>query len=586
MTERVSTAPPLGLSLLLASIVAAAHLLFARLSVAVPYVFGDEAGYLTKAAALAGVPTDAYSSYYPGYALLLAPLYALSPDTLTIYAAVQGLNALLSGLAAWLLLALSGELAPTQPVGRRWLAVLVIAGYPAFLAYSAFALSENLFVPLVLLLALLLVRQVRESRRRNVFALAGASALLVLVHPKGAVVVAALHLGWTAGTWRRGTERRLALLSLALAVGTFVLLHGLGERFFRHRMGFYSDGISGHYPGVGEMLRELASLLTMHRVATLTLDSLGQLFYLGVASFGWTLLGVAALAADACKPVSRPERDVPVERAEVRRAYAVFALLALLGTVAMTAFFLRGGDRIDHRFFGRYDEGVVALAMLAAWLRPFGARAWCLAAVSIAAMGAVLLLRLGMRLDGPFVPLNVSGLQFWRLLGEQVIGTESLHLGAIVGGGSLLVAAMSLVARRMLPTLATGCFFVFGSVLASLGYLRPESDINAARHRVADYLHAHYPAIACVDYDIRASEYWQRYNDQVTLLPIRMHESAVTPLQPGDAEHGRTQARCSDLVISATPRLDRFYPGARLLQRENGSKESLWWVPRDRSGRR
>jgi hypothetical protein len=265
---------------------------------------------------------------------------------------------------------------------------------------------------------------------------------------------------------------------------------------------------------------------------------------------------------------------------EARRAYAVFALLALLGTVAMTAIFLRNGDRIDHRFFGRYDEGVVALAMLAAWLRPFGARAWYLAAAFIAVAGAVLVFRFGVRLHGPFVPLNVSGLQFWRLLGDGVIDDENLRLGAIVVGSSLLVAAMGLAARRALPSLATGCFFVFGAVLAGLGYLKPVSDINAARHRVADYLHAHYPAVACVDYDIRHSEYWQRYNDQVTLLPIRMHESLVTPSPKDDAGRRRTQARCSELVISATPRLERFYPGARLLQRESGSKESLWWVPR------
>jgi hypothetical protein len=328
------------------------------------------------------------------------------------------------------------------------------------------------------------------------------------------------------------------------------------------------------------MLHELASLLTLHRAFAFALDGLGQVFYLGVASFGWTLLGMATLAMVAWKPDSPPRADGVAEHADARRAYAVFALLALLGTVAMTAIFLRDGDRIDHRFFGRYDEGVVALAMLAGWQRPFDARAWCLAAVFIAASGAVLVLGLGVHLHGPFVPLNVSGLQFWRLLGENVIDARNLQLGAIVVGSSVLVAAMGLAGRRLLRLLATGSFFIFGAVLASLGYLKPESDINAAHHRVADYLQMHYPVIACVDYDIGHSEYWQRYNDQVALLPIRMHESMVTPSPTDDSRRRRPRARCSNLVISATPRLERFYPGARLLQRESGSKESLWWVPR------
>ncbi|MEI7037164.1 hypothetical protein [Fulvimonas yonginensis] len=553
----------------LAGAVAALHLVFARASVTVPYVFGDEAGYLTKAAALAGLATDAYSSYYPGYALWLAPLYALEPHTLAIYPWVQWINAVLAGAGAWLLLALADAFAPDRPAHVRWLAAAALGCYAPALAYSAFALSENLFIPWVLLLAWLLLRAVEQPTRRRALALALAAAGLMLIHPKGVPAVVALGLGWLAGVRSRG---RVEWLRVSAWVGGAVLLflatHRVAEVFFRHRMGYYSDGVSGHYPGAREVLAQLTAALSPGPLQAMALQAAGQLLYLGVASCGLVLVGLVRAESAASSGA---------------RACDVFGRTALVLTVVMTAFFMRDGGRVDALFYGRYDEGVVALVMLPVLLRPPPGRAWWLCAGLVAALGGLLVMAYGSRLEGEVVQLNVFGAQLWRFLGG--VGARHLQIAVLAGAGAASVALLGLLRRwRGLPALV-GVLFLVGAWQGSIAYLSPESRTNAGRHRIADRIHRDFAQVPCVDYDARAWEYWQRFNDQVLLLPARMHEAAVSPLAPGQPDDGRTHARCSDLVISATPDLQRWYPGARLLQRESGSQERLWWIPRQARGR-
>lgn len=571
---------PVPGSIALILFVIAVHVAFARFSVAVPYVFGDEAGYLTKAAVLAGLRTDAYSSYYAGYALLLAPLFAVSPHVLEIFPLIQLLNASLAGIWVWLLLALARMLAPCRSLPRRWLVAGALGCYPSFLAYSSFALSENLFVLLVLWQSYLLLRCIDQGRRRHVCLLVVACAWLMFTHPKGIPVVLALHLAWWLVAPRvPRPERRRVYLSLTLAIALFGVLHVLLERVFRHRMGFYGDGIVGHYPGAKALLDQLRALASTDGVAAFALDILGQMFYLSVASFGVLLLGIAA----AVKWVRGRPCGVAGEARPGDRALALFALLALGSTMLMTAFFMWPGDRLDHRMFGRYDEGVVAPLLLMGLIHRSSARAWLVAATAIAVLGGVLLAGWGSSLHGAFVQLNVFGLQLWQLPGVMAVGSRSLDLAAIAVGGTLLTASFGLVARRGCLPIVVMVLFLFCAWQGSVVYLKPESDANARSHRVADYLHARFPALDCVDYDIEHSEYWQRYNDQVTLLPIRMHEIRGV----SEAAIERSQAfgrRCSDLVISANPRLGSLYPGATLLMREGGSREWLWSIPRSRIG--
>jgi hypothetical protein len=579
--ERADPPPHLraAASWLVFALVALAHLVFARLSVAVPYVFGDEAGYLTKAAALAGLRTDAYSSYYPGYSLLLAPLYGIEPHTQAIYDAVQILNALLAGVTAVLLFGLARELAPRQSPLRQGAAALAATSYAPFMAFSAFALSENLFLPLVAWLGLRLVRQLRQPTRGSVPLIGLAGAWLMLTHPKAAAVIAALYGAWMVGVWRE--RRRLEpLLALAVTGALFVTAHHGLDALFRQRLGYYADGVTGHYPAASTVLRDVGGLLSLDGITAFGLNLAGQLFYLGVASAGLLLVGAGMLWA------SWFQRRAPPQAAETRvveigyRAYALFALLSLAFTLLMTAFFMQHGPRVDHLFYGRYDEGVAMLLLLPALMRPSSRYLWTAAAAAVAALGLLLVFVRGAVIHGEVVQLSIIGMQLWNAMDPGAVGLDRIDLAFIAVAGTLSTLCLGAFARRpVLPWLAAALFLA-GAVAASRSYLRPESDTNARKVQIVDYIHRHFPDLRCVDYDIRRGDYWSRFNYQVTLLPIRQHESAVGPLWPGVPEDGRSHARCSDLVISTYAGMDRRYREARLLVQEAGSEERLWLIPR------
>lgn len=561
----------------LAGAVAALHFAFARASVAVPYVFGDEAGYLTKAAAIAGVATDAYSSYYPGYALWLAPLYAITPDTLAIYPWIQGLNALLAGACAWLLLGLAWKVAPDRPASIRWMAAAAVACYAPTLAYSAFALSENLFIPGVLLLAVLLLREVARPELGNRVAIMLAGAGLMLTHPKGVPVMAALCLGWLVGAWPRSRQDCARALGwTAGGVLLFVCLHKATDAFFRHRMGYYGDGVSGHYPGAGALLAMFAQSLRAGHIRTMAEQLAGQLLYLGVATFGLALVGLSGWRGRF------RQGPAACDQTRMARAYGVFACASLVLTMLMTAFFMQdAATRVDAWFYGRYDEGVVGLVMLAALLHPPGRRVWWLAAAALGALGFVLTAAHGSEPTGEVVELNVFGAQLWRFLGA--VGNDHVNIVALAVAGSISIVLMGWLARSIVLPITMGALFLLAAFQGSAGYLRPSSEINASRHRIPDRIHRDFAGMPCVDYDIHASEYWQRFNEQVLLLPVRIHETAVSPSAAGQPDDGRTHARCSDLVISTATDLARRYPVARLLESESGSQEKLWWIPREKS---
>lgn len=568
-------------SWLVFAVVALAHLVFARLSVAVPYVFGDEAGYLTKAAALAGLRTDAYSSYYPGYSLLLAPLYGIDPHTQAIYGAVQMLNALLCGVTAVMLLGLARELAPRQSPLRQGVAATAVACYAPFMAFSAFALSENLFLPLVAWLALRFVRQLRRPTRGSVPLIGLAGAWLMLTHPKAAAVIVALYGAWLVGVWR-DRRRFEPLLALAVTGALFVVAHRGLDALFKQRLGYYADGVTGHYPGASTVVQEVGRLFSPDVLAAFGLNVAGQLFYLGVASAGLVLVGAGMVGASWFRRRAAASIQVAKTRGAdgAYRAFALFALLSLVFTTLMTAFFMQDGPRVDHLFYGRYDEGVVMLLLLPALLRPSSRYLWMAAAAVIAALGLLLVFVRGAVIHGEVVQLSIIGMQLWNALDAGAVGRDGIDLAFIAVAGTLSTLCLGAFARRpVLPWLAAALFLA-GAVVASRGYLRPESEANARKVQIVDYIHRHFPDVRCVDYDIRRGDSWSRFNYQVTLLPIRQHESAVGPLWPGVSDDGRSRARCSDLVISTYAGMDRRYRRARLLVQEAGSEERLWLVPR------
>ncbi|HEX7112704.1 MAG TPA: hypothetical protein VF216_09685 [Mizugakiibacter sp.] len=553
--------------LLLCTSVATLHLVYALASVAVPYVFGDEAGYLLKAAALDGVRTDAYSSYYPGYSLLIAPAFWLASDPAAVFRVVQVLNALLWGVAAWAMLALGRRLAPEARARELYGAAALVSLYPAFLAFSCFALSENALTPLVLLLALLMLRLIERPTSARALLLGAGTGLLLLTNPRAAAVGVALLAALLPWAWR--TRRWVPYLRVAAAAAVgFASLHLASRAFFLHELHLSGGAVRGHYPGMRALTGQLLALAAPAEAAKVATAAAGQAAYLIAGSVGLAAVGAVCLL--------RWLRHAD----EARRMFARFALASLALTLLMTAFFMRGDARIDLLFYGRYSEDVIALVLLPGALLGAGRRVWYGAALLLFAFGAVLIAVYGATARGWTVEINVIGLELYRWLGAPTVGVSGIGIAAIAVSGAILLGMLGRLAGTAALRPLLGTTFAVGAFAASCGYLRPESDFHAPQHSIARAIKAVPLTGRCVLYDLGAADYWGRYNYQYFLLPLRMR--AVTLSGPRAAAD--LPRRCAgpqgQWIISSNANLDRRLPEAQLVMREQASEQRLWWLPR------
>ncbi|MFL5310653.1 MAG: hypothetical protein ACJ79H_09405, partial [Myxococcales bacterium] len=187
----------------------------------------------------ASVDGRVISSYWPGFALLLAPFAALGVPWL--------LNPLLGGATLWIVWRLTRRLSPS-PSAAGW-ALLLTAASPAFAvnAISFYSMGAHL------LFNLLFVSLVLEAEPRGLFA-AGAvgSFALALHNPVPHLLFALPWMAWIA--LRRGGARRLAAL-IAGYVPLSVAL-GLGWLWIRSKLA--GSGAKG--PGPMELARGLARI--------------------------------------------------------------------------------------------------------------------------------------------------------------------------------------------------------------------------------------------------------------------------------------------------------------------------------------
>ena len=426
-----------------------------------PVLYSDALGYLGNARFLAGgtQPTfDGSFEYAAGYSLLLVPIYWVTERSDVVWAVASALNVALSVLvmlpAWWLGRHLFG-------LGRRS-ALLVSAAVsltPALILQPGRVWTETLF-PLVFLSAVVFVLAMFQTNR-SLFALAsgGSVGYLVFIHGRGMAIAAAFAVVLLVA----GTTRRLAVRPTIIAIATagLVIAGDLAMRSYLSER-LWSAGSTAANSGAASSI--VASFSPSNLGGTLS-TGLGHVWYVATVSFGVGVVGVVAL-------VWLIARFEPfTDSSDGARLTALFALLAVAGVVALSAGLLSGVNRVDHRVYGRYLEGVSPILILAgsAWLlrSRVAWKVWVVGAAAVPAAGLVLVLWRGAeQFTG-----NVQKLAIPGLLGLQTIvhpTTEVFLDGLNVIAISLVSAAVGLAAALYARRRATAA--VVAVVVATVAF--------------------------------------------------------------------------------------------------------------------
>lgn len=359
-----------------------------------------------------------HSTWRPGMAVLLTPIFWFTDDTSTIMHYGLAVTAVLGGLAAVVCAQLALRITPMS-ARAAWLAAAVVALAPSSMSATAFVWAEGL-VTLTFLGSLWYVLDYYDTRdTRSGIAAIVVAALGFTAHgrllPMLTVVVAlVLGRGLIARRWRQS-----AILA-AMAVGAAAAAFGFGALVFDH---VWDD--PGSSNTVGTVMKRLPHIGDNLRSAV------GQVWYQLVVTAGLFGVGLCVAVAAACRLRRRaaaPEPDVedtdtaeappaepvpaepvpaePVAAEPVpggpppapavappplitpRDARVVLAMVVPLVVVSMV--FMSGRSRADHEIYGRYNDAIVwpVLLVAFAWLQRLrnGARPLrvALAAVAIA----------------------------------------------------------------------------------------------------------------------------------------------------------------------------------------------------------
>ncbi|HVM67843.1 MAG TPA: hypothetical protein VMU14_23410 [Acidimicrobiales bacterium] len=538
----------------------------------VPVIHPDELGYVQNAHYLARGGLRPTTEYYPGYSLLLVPLWWASRDPLTVWRGALVVNSLLAGLATVLAWHLLARLAPA--LGRAWRALIVgvTVAYPALVLFSDFSMSESAFAAAFIGVCLLAARAASRADWKPWFALGLGCGVLALIHPRGfAVYVAAgllalaalLPLGWRRAAPPLGALGGALLGSFAV---TRLLVSALKDP--KSRFTSYSPG------GI------LSRAASVHGLANLVSEAAGQLFYLSVATFGLVPFGLWVSLRCGWAWAKGDRRAVVLARA--------FPGVAFLGVWGVSSLFMNLGTRADKLIYGRYNDAAIApLLLLAlaevAW--PFGVAdgaarrvARWRAVATWAAVGGVALVvsaaftglgHPGSEVHGPLNPVNViSIVPYIRHFGGKV------EVLALLGVGLAGMAVLALVALRWPAVAAVGLAVAFAvlAVRTQATYIVPGTRARAGQDavpRALAALRAHTGAdLRCVAWDNPLADDFALYATQFDLPDQR-----IAPFG------GNLGGPCGPLVVSPDAAFARRYPGARMVTSDPYAGVALWVLP-------
>lgn len=438
------------------AVVAVANLIVAWDSTGLIYQ-ADEAGMIFNAALFArpdGPVVLLGSSYMPGLAILIAPLWLLTDEAATVYRMAIFLNAAIGVATIW----------PMSRVARKFgagrnasvLMAAVIAVSPAMLIQSNYLLAENLLHFVVMLTAWAAIVQLRNPSFRQAALLGASAGAMFLVHGRALPLLVVVAVGFAVMLFKRPVD---ALggggLLATISVASYVLLLWIEEQNYLD-----ADRTAGQVDQL------LAGSPADYATAVISQTWVESFAWLGLAGVGLLVLGVRA-------------------RRGAHRFESRWLLAAIGAAIVFVVMTLAGGtwghtgdiSRIDAFVYGRYIEvitpvlAVIGIAALAARL----SRTIAWAVVGIAAVSGALLLLVvvplmpvGGRWEGSHTPAVAA------FLSDAHVGLEQRDAWwAIVLAGVAATALVVFAGRRSpwaLP--AVGALFLTWSLYGDQGVLK------------------------------------------------------------------------------------------------------------------
>jgi hypothetical protein len=290
-----------------------------------------------------------HSTWRPGNAVLMAPLFWFTDSTATIMHGGLLIGAALGGIAAAILARLAARLTTLTPLGCVIAAGAIAVAAPS-LSATAFVWAEGVVTVTFLASLTLLLKFYDRPAFWMGAATVGMAALGFAGHSRllpllATIIVLVLFKCVIARKWRLAAALAAACLAMTYASFAFTTV------VFDH---VWDDPASSNT--VNTVVKRLPDLGANLRSA------LGQTWYQLVATFGLTVIGAGVLVVRSLRRRGKTPFTV------IRDARLVLLVTAPLVLVSIV--FMSHRTRTDHRIYGRYNDAILwpVLIIAIAWL--------------------------------------------------------------------------------------------------------------------------------------------------------------------------------------------------------------------------
>jgi 4-amino-4-deoxy-L-arabinose transferase-like glycosyltransferase len=318
-----------------------------------PIVFADEGVYFDKAYDIFKrfdlvSKVDYAQSYPPLYSIVLSVAFIFN-NIRTVFAAMQVINILLNASIILLSYLILKEYIQD---GKAAVYSFLVGALPSVFPYSYNVMSENLYTPLLLLSAFLLIFAVKKDKPLHYFPLGLTIGLMYMTRSFGIVHIIALLLTFlVALIWDKQFMKHFKnTLYSCLGILTAVLPY----RIFISLQGRAMNGISSDYE-IGGYVKSIISWFTSFN---------------GFKAFIRLLLSEIGFTAAACFVALVVFFFLFAIRAlsdNKNRIVIIYSCLSYLGSVIITIAHMTGpftSGNLEYLVFGRYIDPLIPLVVL------------------------------------------------------------------------------------------------------------------------------------------------------------------------------------------------------------------------------
>ena len=505
----------------------------------------DEFGYWGIAAYFAGYDWSEAISQVPfysyGYSFILAIIFKIFDDPQTMYQVASIINAMFVAFNFLIAYKCFEKIFKTAERMLIYFCTLFVTLYPSFIAQSANTLCESLLVFLLWLLFYMFIHITDNPSYKNIIIFGLILGYAYMVHLRVVVIYIASLIIFSLMLIMKKIDIKKYAVLIGMLIGTFALQMVIKD-WIQAQL-WTQNSVAVSVNDYSSRLGYLSILTSYKGIKSLLKEICGQVVYLSVSTYMLVWIPVAGLFVELLQKIYETIKNkVKFEFSEDLFIWS-WTVLSFIGIVSMGSISIYEPSRLDHLFYGRYNEMLVGPIMCLALVKLYqmncNRKRIAVAGLSISGM-LIMAIVSGRKMmilpyKNEFAPMTAISLNIFRNENDLNYG---FMIAVILALFFILYYFIGyLKNKKMIYGILIGLtiMFIFNSQYVLNTYIFPEQEKRATVYEIVDLMNENIPV-----YGTYLQKWWLDINMDFTQFALgkeTLHYVSEEELCSIDGDH-------------------------------------------------